>query len=301
MRVTFYIVEHMAKLNYTHLRAFHAVAHEGNLTRAAETLGVAQSAVSTQIKTLEARLGHALFERRGRVLHLTEAGRIALDCADTAFEAGEELLETLAGRVAARQVLRVGALATLSRNFQLTFLRPLLGAPDVSVVLRAGSLAELLAELEALRLDVVLLNEAPRHDAATPWRSHRIDDQPVRLVGHPHRLPNGRPVAEILRDTPLILPSEENTLRTQFDRICERLDVTPVIAAEADDMAMMRLLVREDAGLALVPPIVVRDELESGLLVEAPQLEDLHEEFWAITLPRQFPNPLVSKVLATPN
>lgn len=301
MRVTFYIVERMAKLNYTHLRAFHAVAHEGNLTRAAQTLGVAQSAVSTQIKTLEARLGHALFERRGRVLHLTEAGRIALDCADTAFEAGEELLETLAGRVAARQVLRVGALATLSRNFQLTFLRPLLGAPDVSVVLRAGSLAELLAELEALRLDVVLLNEAPRHDAATPWRSHRIDDQPVRLVGHPHRLPNGRPVAEILRDTPLILPSEGNTLRTQFDRICERLDVTPVIAAEADDMAMMRLLVREDAGLALVPPIVVRDELESGLLVEAPQLEDLHEEFWAITLPRQFPNPLVSKVLASPN
>ena len=299
--MAFYIIEHMAKLNYTHLRAFHAVAHEGNLTRAAETLGVAQSAVSTQIKTLEARLGHALFERRGRVLHLTEAGRIALDCADTAFEAGEELLETLAGRVAARQVLRVGALATLSRNFQLTFLRPLLGAPDVSVVLRAGSLAELLAELEALRLDVVLLNEAPRHDAATPWRSHRIDDQPVRLVGHPHRLPKGRPVAEILRDTPLILPSEGNTLRTQFDRICERLDVTPVIAAEADDMAMMRLLVREDAGLALVPPIVVRDELESGLLVEAPQLEDLHEEFWAITLPRQFPNPLVSKVLATPN
>ncbi|MBO6602951.1 LysR family transcriptional regulator [Rhodophyticola porphyridii] len=287
----------MAKLNYTHLRAFHAVAHEGNLTRAAESLGVAQSAVSTQIKTLEERLGHALFERRGRALHLTEAGRIALDYADTAFDAGTELVETLAGRGAARQVLRVGALATLSRNFQLSFLRPLLGQPDVSVVLRAGSLGELLAELEALRLDVVLLNEAPRHDAATPWRSHRIDDQPVRLVGHPHRLPAGRPVADILRDTPLVLPAEGSTLRSQFDRICDRIGVTPVIAAEADDMAMLRLLVREDAGLALVPPIVVRDELEAGLLVEAEQLEDLHEAFWAITLPRQFPNPLLARVL----
>jgi DNA-binding transcriptional LysR family regulator len=88
----------MSLLNYTHLRAFRAVAAEGNLTRAAEKLGVAQSAVSTQIKALEARLGHALFERRGRSMALTEAGRIAFDCAERAFAAGDELVETLAGR-----------------------------------------------------------------------------------------------------------------------------------------------------------------------------------------------------------
>jgi LysR family transcriptional activator of nhaA len=178
----------MSLLNYTHLRAFRAVAAEGNLTRAAEKLGVAQSAVSTQIKALEARLGHALFERRGRSMALTEAGRIAFDCADRAFAAGDELVETLAGRSGAGQVIRVGALATLSRNFQLNFLRPLVQDPDVSVILRSGSIGELLGELEALRLDVVLTNAPPRHDAATPWREHRIDDQPVSLVGHPARL-----------------------------------------------------------------------------------------------------------------
>jgi DNA-binding transcriptional LysR family regulator len=177
----------MSLLNYTHLRAFRAVAAEGNLTRAAEKLGVAQSAVSTQIKALEARLGHALFERRGRSMALTEAGRIAFDCADRAFAAGDELVETLAGRSGAGQVIRVGALATLSRNFQLNFLRPLVQDPDVSVILRSGSIGELLGELEALRLDVVLTNAPPRHDAATPWREHRIDDQPVSLVGHPAR------------------------------------------------------------------------------------------------------------------
>jgi LysR family transcriptional activator of nhaA len=175
----------MSLLNYTHLRAFRAVAAEGNLTRAAEKLGVAQSAVSTQIKALEARLGHALFERRGRRMALTEAGRIAFDCAERAFAAGDELVETLAGRTGAAQVVRVGALATLSRNFQLNFLRPLVQDPDVSVILRSGSIGELLGELEALRLDVVLTNAPPRHDAATPWREHRIDDQPVSLIGHP--------------------------------------------------------------------------------------------------------------------
>jgi LysR family transcriptional activator of nhaA len=182
----------MSLLNYTHLRAFRAVAAEGNLTRAAEKLGVAQSAVSTQIKALEARLGHALFERRGRSMALTEAGRIAFDCADRAFAAGDELVETLAGRANAGQVIRVGALATLSRNFQLNFLRPLVQDPNVSVILRSGSIGELLGELEALRLDVVLTNAPPRHDAATPWREHRIDDQPVSLSGHPARLSGGR-------------------------------------------------------------------------------------------------------------
>jgi LysR family transcriptional activator of nhaA len=68
-----------------------------------------------------------------------------------------------------------------------------------------------------------------------------------------------------------------------------REGLSPRIAAEADDMAMLRLLVREDAGLALVPPIVVQDELEAGILVEAMRLPELHEAFWAITLPRRFP------------
>ncbi|MCU4653939.1 LysR family transcriptional regulator [Roseibacterium sp. SDUM158016] len=288
----------MSLLNYTHLRAFRAVAAEGNLTRAAEKLGVAQSAVSTQIKALEARLGHALFERRGRTMALTEAGRIAYDCAERAFAAGDELVETLAGRSGAQAVLRVGALATLSRNFQLNLLRPLVQDPEVSVVLRSGSIGELLAELEALRLDVVLTNAPPRHDAATPWREHRIDDQPVGLVGHAHRIPKDADLAALISAAPLVLPAEGSALRADFDRLMAREGLSPRIAAEADDMAMLRLLVREDAGLGLVPPIVVQDELESGLLIEALPLPDLHEAFWAITLPRRFPNPALARVLS---
>ncbi|RBL05911.1 LysR family transcriptional regulator, partial [Xanthomonas oryzae pv. oryzae] len=85
----------MAALNYNHLRYFWAVAHDGNLTRTAERLNLTQSALSVQIRKLEERLGHALFERRGRQLHLTEAGQIVLDHADAIFATGEELLGTL--------------------------------------------------------------------------------------------------------------------------------------------------------------------------------------------------------------
>jgi LysR family transcriptional activator of nhaA len=227
---------------------------------------------------------------------LTEAGRIVLDHADRAFAAGDELVATLAGRGGVRQVLRVGALATLSRNFQMRFLKPVLGDPEVEVVLRSGSLADLLQGLEALRLDVVLLNTVPVRDAATPWVVHPIDEQAVSLIGAPGRV-RGRGVAELLAAEPVVLPTVESGMRAGFDRLVERMGVRPAIAAEADDMAMLRLLAREDVGLAVIPPIVVEEELARGLLVDVGALEGVREQFAAITLSRRFPNPLLARLL----
>lgn len=289
----------MSSLNFNHLRYFWAVAHDGNLTRTAERLGVSQSAVSIQIRKLEQQIGHALFDRRGRELVLTEAGRIALDHADVIFASGDELLGTLNNRPAGRQfVLKVGSLATLSRNFQLAFLRPLFLRNDVEIVLRSGKTAELLQSLEAHELDVVLVNSPISRDATTPWIAHRIAEQPVSLVGRPNRIGRGATLTELLSREPLILPTSGSNIRTGVDALLDRLAIRPRIVAEVDDMAMLRLLAREDIGLAVVPPIVVRDELRSGLLVEAEQFPQLSEMFFAVTLSRRFPNPLLRELLA---
>ncbi|HEV7371755.1 LysR family transcriptional regulator [Arenibaculum sp.] len=287
----------MGELNYHHLRYFRAVAHDGNLTRTAERLNLSQSALSVQIRKLEERLGHSLFERRGRQLHLTEAGRIALDHADAIFATGDELVETLRGTEHARRAVRVGALATLSRNFQIGFLRPILGRADVEVVLRSESPAGLLRGLEALSLDVVLLNQPPARDAAASFVSHRLAEQRVSLVGTPSLLGRGAPLAELLASRPVILPTADSGVRTGFDALADRLGIRPQIAAEVDDMAMMRLLAREGVGLAVLPPIVVKDELGSGLLVEADSLPGIAETFYAVTMERRFPNPLVRSLL----
>jgi len=284
-------------MNYNHLRYFWAVAHDGNLTRTAERLNLSQSALSTQIKTLEERLGHALFERRGRALHLTEAGRIALDHADTIFAAGAELLGTLNQTGLSRKALRVGALATLSRNFQIGFLRPLLGRTDVDVILRSGNAADLMRGLESLNLDIILLNQAPPADALTRFVVNRLDEQPVSLVGAPDRLAGGKDLRDLLSRQPVLLPNRESSIRTGFDALTDRLGVQPQIAAEVDDMAMLRLLAREDVGLALVPPIVVRDELAAGTLVESSFDLGIAETFFAVRLERRFPNPLLRDVL----
>lgn len=285
-------------LNYHHLRYFWIVAHEGNLSRAAKKHNIAQSALSMQISALEGFLQQALFERTGRRLTLTEAGRIALEFADSIFAKGEEMQGTL-GVLAEtkRNVLRVGALATLSRNFQIRFLGPSLSEPGIEVIIRSGRLDELLGSLEAYELDIILSNFVPLRDAATRWVAHAIDKQPVSLIGQPHPERNHLSLEELLRDETLVVPAPESSIRTGFDALVDRLGIQPQIVAEVDDMAMLRLVAREHTGLAVVPPIVVKDELDSGELVEVAELPGLEETFFAITLTRRFPNPLLSLVL----
>ena len=287
----------MVQLNLHHLRLFRAVARDGTLTGAARTLNLSQSAVSTQLGTLETTLGHDLFERRGRGLVLTEAGRIALDHAEAIFRTADDLTATLSQSPGARRVLRVGALSTLSRNFLIGFVEPLIGRADVEVVLRSGTQADLMRGLEVLTLDIALTNVAPARDASSPYLVQALPEQPVSVVGAPPTAAASDALGDILSAQPLILPTPESALRAAFDGLVERLGIVPRIAAEADDMATLRLLARAKAGLAILPPIVVRDELASGLLVERARLNGITERFLAVTLQRRFPNPLVAEVL----
>ena len=285
-------------LNYHHLRYFHAIAREGTLTAAAARLGVSQSSVSVQLKQLEENLGQPLFHRQRKSLVLTEAGRIALDHADAIFRTGQQMLATLRGQPAdRRRTLRVGAVATLSRNFQLECLKPLIGRADIELILRSGGLGDLLRSLQAHTLDLVLSNHAVKRDTENDWHNHLLATEPVALVG---RKPKGQRkfrFPEDLAKEPVLLPTLDNAVRSSFDLIMERAGIRPVIAAEVDDMAMLRLLAREGAGLALVPPVVVTGELQRGQLVIRHRLDDIQERFYAILPTRRFPNPLVEEIL----
>ena len=291
----------MSRLNYHHLHYFWAVAKEGNLTRAAARLHVSQSALSTQIRELEAQIGQPLFERRGRVLALTEAGRLALGYADGIFAAGTELMAVLGGgRRREHQMLRIGAVATLSRNFQENLLRPLLDREDVELVLQSGSLGELLPRLRVHTLDLVLSNRRVVAGTDDPWRCRRIARQPVSLVGKPRRRRKGFRFPEELADAPLLLPGRDSDIRSGFDLLCEQWGIRYRLRAEVDDMAMLRLLARDSDSVALVPTVVVQDELKTGSLVEYAVVPDLYENFYGITVQRQFEPALLKVLLQRP-
>ena len=284
-----------SRLNYHHLRYFREVALEGHLGRAAERLNVAQSALSVQIKQLEDRLGFALFDRVGRTLVLTEAGRIALDHADRIFETGDELLATLQQNSTLQPPLRIGALSTLSRNFQLQFLRPLLASDATTFWLKSGNITMLLDDLESLALDVVLTTQVPDSGSAPVFAAQRISEQPVGIHGRPQQLDHAS-LRGLLESEPLILPTE-SVIRTRFENLVANLGIQPRVVANVDDMAMVRLLAREGVGLAIAPTVVVADEIASGLLETAPFDLGISEPFFAVTLPRKFPHPALSGLL----
>jgi LysR family transcriptional activator of nhaA len=283
----------MNQLNYHHLRHFREVARTGHLGQAAARLNIAQSALSIHIKQLEDRLGLALFDRIGRKLILTEPGRIALDHAERIFGTGDALLAVLGGQGDQTAPLRIGALSTLSRNFQLQFLRPLLQAGG-SFTLRSGLIAPMLDDLAHLALDVVLTTQIP--DAAGQgFAAQRIAEQQVQVHGRPDVLA-GISLRDLLVQNPVILPTDP-VIRAGFENLAQRLDVQPRITALVDDMAMVRLLAREGAGLAIAPAVVVADEIAAGILGTASYDLGITEPFFAVTLPRRYPHPALAGLL----
>lgn len=286
----------MDRLNYHHLRYFREVAHTGNLTQTAERVNLSQSALSIQIRQLEERLEHKLFERKGRSLVLTEVGRITLDYADRIFGTGEELIATLDRSGVERPPLRVGALSTLSRNFQVRFLEPALKQQDYDIVLKSGSENNLLDALRSLAIDVFLTTEPPKGTGASEFTAHKVAEQKVGLHGAPTRMKH-RTLNELLKSEPIILPSDD-VIRRGFDSLIARLDVQPRIFAMVDDMAMVRLLTRVDAGVAIAPDVVLADEITSGRIATSRFELDIVESFFAITVRRSFPHPLLRSLLS---
>lgn len=103
---------------------------------------------------------------------------------------------------------------------------------------------------------------------------------------------------EDLKTTPTVLPSIESSIRAAFDVLMDQAGIHPIIAAEVDDMAMLRLMARESSGVTLVPPVVVQDELASGLLVERHKFPQIKEGFYAITPSRKFPNAILRELMS---
>jgi LysR family transcriptional activator of nhaA len=288
---------HLHRLNFHHLRYFHAIVKEGTLTAAANRLNVSQSSLSVQLKQLEESLDCALFDRQHKSLLLTEEGRLVFDYAETIFRTGDEMMAALSNRSGRfKNVLRVGAVATLSRNFQLAFLRGVIDDESIEVVITSASMGELVDQLTAHTIDLVLSNQPVRRDAHRSLRSRLVAEQPVSLIGSKRfKKRRGFRFPDDLEDVPLVLPSLESDIRLRFDGLLERHGFTPLVAAEADDMAMLRLLARETDGIALLPPVVVQEELANGILHELFQVPDLQERFYAITVARRFPNPLIPR------
>ena len=288
-------MDNLPWLNYHHLQYFLMIVREGGVTRAAERLNLSQSTLSAQLRTLEESLGMRLFEREGRSLRLTPAGQVALEYAEDIFRSGDELRAWFGGQgKAGPQSIRVGAMSVLSKNLQFEIIRPLVMRGEVKVTVVDGEFPALLERLKHHQLDVLLGNLPIAGVEAESVQVHLLGEMPMYLVGRPPFKVPAKPFPEWLDDLPLFLPSIRSPARVDFDALLVRANVSPRTMAEIDDMALLRLLALSGAGLALVPEIGVKFDLEERKLLRVEKIPGLHERFYAITArQKNLPKPVL--------
>ena len=285
-------------LNYHHLRHFWMIARHRSMTRAAAKLKISQSTLSEQLAELEDWLGQPLFDRRGRKLHLTDAGRVALEHAETIFTSGHELITRFRQSDQNRQrVLRIGAVGPLSKNLQFDFIQPILADTRTKVVVVAGALDELTRQLQEHKLDLVLSNIPLRADHEHNIFNHLLGEVPVFLVGGKQMKLSPGKFPKFLKDVPLFLPSRQSDVRADFDLILANAGIEPFVHAEVDDMALLRLLALSGEGLALVSKIVVERELQSRKIKFMQRVPGLTEKFYTLTVRKRFANAWLAEIV----
>lgn len=286
-------------LNYHHLRYFWAVAQRGNLTRASEDLHLTPQTVSTQIKTLEAALGEALFVRSGRSLVLTDTGRVAYRYADEIFTTGRELLETLQGKPPVRHPsLLVGVADIMPKLVVHELLKPALRMTEpVHLVCVEGPAAKLLGDLAIHSLDVVLSDTPMPKDISVRAYTHLLGECGVTFMAAPDLADQCRKgFPESLNGTPLLLPSEGTVLRGDLDRWFGVVGVRPLVAGEFDDSALIKIFGQAGVGVFTVPSVIEAEVRAQHRVEVVGRVNDINERFYAISVQRRIRHPAVSAI-----
>jgi LysR family transcriptional activator of nhaA len=291
----------MEWLNYHHLLYFWAVAKHGSVVQASAVLRLAQPTLSGQIRRLEAVLGEKLFERVGRNLVLTDAGRTAFRYADEIFSLGQELTGALRGRPSSRPMrLTVGVADALPRVLVARVLEPAfhIGHPLQLVCREDRVVEDFLGALAGQELDLVLTDRPLGPGTRTRAFNHLLGTCGTTFLAKGrlaklHRASFPRS----LHGVPFLLPAPHVTLRRALDQWLADARVTPVVAAEFDDSALMYAFGRNGKGVFPVPSIL-EDEVRAAYEVEVVgRVKSLRQQFYAISVDRRIQHPAVVAII----
>lgn len=286
----------MQPLNYHHLRYFWTVARLGSVRAAAERLHVSQPTVSAQVRELEDALGQKLFRRAGRGLALTEAGDRVCRYGDEIFALGDELQASLRHPVGGATLrVAIGVTDSLPKSLSHDILKPAFGSgPNVQLVCQEGRVTDLLGELAAFRLDLVLADEpAP---SSSPVKTHHqlLGSSSVILCATAKLAAKLKPrFPRSLEGAPALLPATGSALRRTLDPWFAAEGIQPRVVAEYDDRALMKMAAADGQGFLPLPAAAVREGMTRwGLKVLGPA-GDCQEHFYAITTERRVHHPAV--------
>ena len=284
----------MEWLNYHHLLYFWTVAREGSVARACQRLNLSQPTISGQLRALEEALGEKLFARQGRGLVLTEVGRTVYSYADEIFSLGRELMDSLRDRPTGRPLrLVVGIADVVPKLIAYRLLEPAL-AEQVQVICREDKPERLLAELALYGIDLVLADAPLSPSVRIKAFSHLLGEcgicffaVPALAAAHRRRFPAS------LDGAPLLLPTDNTTLRRSLDQWFDAQGVHPQVVGEFEDSALLNVFGQTGAGLFAAPAAIEREVRKQYGVVVVGRVEEVRERYYAISAERRLKHPAV--------
>lgn len=286
-------------LNFKHLHYFATVARAGGVIRAAERLHLTPQTLSGQITQFEERLGVALFNRVGRRLELTDAGRLALSYAEEIFQTGAELEDLLTNGAEKRFItFRVGIADVVPKFIAHRLLAPVLELPEpVRLICEEDRLDRLLAELALHRLDMVLADRPMPSGTEIKGYSHPLGESGVAFLAAPglaEKLPSRFP--ECLDGAPLLLPGRDSALHGALPRWLDRMGLRVHVVGEFHDSALMKAFGEGGAGVFTAPAASLPDVTAHYRVELLGETDEIRERFFLISAERRLSHPAARAV-----
>ncbi len=283
-------------LNYHHLFYFWTAAREGSITRACKALHLTQPTVSGQIRLLERSLKTKLFERSGRSIALTDAGRLVYRYADEIFAIGRDLQDALRDRPQGQPLrFAVGVADTLPKVLVHRLLAPAstLGE-DVRITCIDGPPDRLLAELAIHEIDLVV-SDFPAHPALGPKAfNHLLGECGVSFCATAalaSRYRRGFPRS--LDGAPFLLPYGNTALRRALEHWFDHHGIRPHVRGEFADSGLMKVFGASGDGIFAVPTVVEADVRRAYGVRAVGRERSVRERFYAISVDKRIKHPAV--------
>ena len=286
----------MEWLNYHHLLYFWTVAREGSVARACQRLHLSQPTISGQLRALEEALGEKLFTREGRGLVLTEVGRTVYSYADEIFSLGRELMDNLRDRPTGRPLrLAVGIADVVPKLIAYRLLEPALALPErVQMTCREDKPERLLAELALHGVDLVLADAPLSPSIRIRAFSHLLGECGICFFGVPAlAAAYRRRFPASLEGAPLLLPTDNTTLRRSLDQWFDLQGVHPHVVGEFEDTALLKVFGQAGAGLFAAPAAIEQEVRKQYGAVVVGRVEQIRERYYAISAERRLKHPAV--------
>lgn len=287
----------LLELNFHHLYYFYVIAKEGSIAKAAERLRVGQPTLSTQLKQLEQALGKELFERRKQRIYLSESGKVAYQYAEQVFSLGAEMVEAVQERLTDNRVhVQIGALDSVPKSLiSKTILQAFkIGNCNVSVL--EGEGGELLRELAAHKLDLLLANYPPHMDTKSVY-AKSVAKLKVVVCGAPRFKDLRKNFPQSLEGQPFIFPTAHSRLRRDLEHYFKLNEIRVDQTVETQDTSLQLLLGQEGVGLIPIAEVAAEDLIKEKKLVVLGTLEGISEEIWLAAASRKIENPIAAKLM----